>query len=663
MKRICNFLLSLMLALIFVSQFNTKAVEIPDTYNERIHELRGTWVSTVYNIDIAQQTGSSPLDIQRYKEEYLKVLDTLEEYKMNAIFFQVRPANDAFYESKINPWSRYLIGIEGKDPGWDPLPWLIEEAHKRGIEFHAWLNPYRASMDISWEDDGLNKYLATLPDKSFAKQNPDLLVRGDNRILLNPGEPKVRQHIYDTIEEIIKKYNVDAIHFDDYFYNGVKNDQDDATYRKAGYNPKGLLKSDWRREQVNILIEGIHDLIDGYNLMNNKRVQFGISPAGMWAPGTEVCASQGIPGGHTGSSRQFPCWGYYSYHDLFADSRKWVLEEWIDYILPQNYFELGRYHEDISAWWAQQVKGTKVKLYMGLASYRLGESNFDSEEINKELRYNGQLPEVSGIVLFSYKNLAKPANAAMISAAKSLKDYWTRNTLLPHLYNVDTTGYKAPEMTLKRTQNLIQINISSDEIASGYALYRFNKGEEFNFDDLHLVDIYRNTRKDNVFFQEVKNDEEYTYILQAFMPDGSIHESYSEVFAEKYINKNAPEILNFEIVDFNQIYQYSEKITIKVSANDIDGDRLNFRLHYSTEKDDFRYELRPLIVENGFETVFTLYPLNADHGQIRLIVSDGAHEVVMYSDVFVVKKNVTKLIRAISAIKSNLDTNIQSILK
>lgn len=277
MRKIVLFLLVSFFSIFVVSRF----VEIQaNTYEERIFELRGAWVSTVYNIDIGQQHNSTPAGIQAYKNQYLAILDKFEEYNMNAVFFQVRPVNDAFYVSEINPWSRYLIGKEGNDPGWDPLEWLVEVTHARGMEFHAWLNPYRASLDITWSgvndvngfDTGMMTYLQTLPENNFARMHPELLVRGGNRILLNPGEPAVRQHIYDTIDEIVQNYNVDAIHFDDYFYTSVAAGQDDSTYQKPGYNPNNLNKANWRREQVDILVREIKEQLDEFNSENNRNV-------------------------------------------------------------------------------------------------------------------------------------------------------------------------------------------------------------------------------------------------------------------------------------------------------------------------------------------------------------------------------------------------------
>lgn len=667
MRRVCTFLLSLLLMLVIISNFSTDAVQIPSDYSETTHELRGVWVATVDQIDISRQLGNTPTAIEKYKNEYLKILDTLQKFKMNAIFFQVRPMNDAFYKSEINPWSRHLIGIEGKDPGWDPLPWLIEEAHKRGIEFHAWLNPYRASGSIDINNDGFNRYLDTLDDKSFAKQNRDLLVVSEEKvkdspsvykILLNPGEPKVRKHIFDTIEEIITNYDVDAIHFDDYFYNDVADSQDNKTYQKAGYNPLGLNKKDWRREQVNILVKGIHDLIEEYNITNNDNVQFGISPNAMWAPGDSNCGTQTIEGGHPNT----PCWGYYSYHDLYADTRKWVREEWVDYILPQNYFNLGNYHVILSEWWANEVRGTSVKLYMGLGPYNLGKEGYGDKQLAMQLRFNKQFPEIEGIVMFSYKSIAYPSNTDMIAGAKSIKDYWTVNTLLPHTSNLEASGYQVPKLTTKRTNNQIEVSFISDNIAVGYSLYRFKNNEKIVFTDDKLVDRYRNFNYPVKYYDDVINDDEYTYILKAHMPDHSIHSSESKVTLPKYINKNAPEILNFEIIGESNLYAYKDKITIKASFKDLDGDRLNVQLHLSLKDNNYRYELKPDIVDNNFEYEFEFYSIEGTQGDFRLVISDGYHETVIYSNKFDVR-NIPIFIKTINKQLYNHSSNIRNILE
>jgi len=666
-KRFLNFVLAGLIASLFIlMNINVKA---NSQYTEKTHELRGVWVATVSQLDMPQQSGTTPVAIEKYKQEFIKILDTLEEYKMNAIIFQVRPLNDAFYRSEINPWSRYLAGVEGLDPGWDPLAWMIEESHKRGIEFHAWLNPYRASLNLPKNIEAVENYLNGLDNKNFAKKNRDLIVlaepnSGANyQILLNPGEPRVRQHIIDTIEEIITNYDVDAIHFDDYFYNDVPQSQDDTTRTKPGYNPKNLSKADWRRDQVNILIKGIHDLITAYNTLNNKNVQFGISPAPMWAPSPQVCVQNGHDGGlyDTKYGLQFPCWGYYTYVDLYADTRKWVLEEWIDYIVPQNYFELERYHRPITEWWSELVKNTKVKLYMGIGAHNQGANTaWDKDQMRKQLTFNNQFPEVEGIVLFSYKNIARPSKQEMIEGTKTLKEFWTKNTMLPHQYNRPISGYTAPKPTVKRTQNLIELTINPDDIAIGYNVYKFTTDEPMILTEDKVYDRYRNFNLPINIEVDVNNDDVYIFVVEAFLPNGTKSSQTSNVIVPAYENTHKPLIEYFEISRVTDLYRFQEKVIIRGKFSDPNGDRLTATLELYL-KDRYR-GIRIDVIDNQFEVEFYMYSLEGDNAAFRLTVTDGAHTVEKFSHRFSIKK-VNLTITSINYIIYQQRQKLDDILK
>lgn len=650
MKRFLSiFLAGLITGILVIMNINVKA---SNEYNERTRELRGAWVATVSQIDMPTQSGTTPVAIEKYKQEFLAILDTLTEFNMNAIIFQIRPMNDAFYRSEINPWSRFLIGSEGREPGWDPLEWMIEESHKRGIEFHAWLNPYRASLTLPKNTQAVVDYLDSLDNKNFAKNNRDMIVlaepeRGSRyQILLNPGEPAVRQHIWDTIDEIITNYDVDAIHFDDYFYNDLPHSQDDGTLNKPGYNPKGLSKADWRREQVNILVKGIHDLIEEHNTKNNKSVQFGISPAPMWAPSTDVCTSNGRVGGISGSKYNdpIPCWGYYTYVDLFADTRKWVLEEWIDYIVPQNYFELERNHRSITEWWVNLVRGTNVKLYMGLGAHNQGaNSAWDQNQMKKQLTFNNQFEEVEGIILFSYKNIARPSNASMREGANTLKEFWTKNSLLPHLENKTITDYTAPKLLVKRTQGLIELTLNPDDIAIGYNLYRFKNDEQMMLDEEHVYDRIRNFNKPITIGIEVNNEDTYIFVLEAFMPNGQTSDKTSMVVVPEYHNQNAPVIEYFELNRVTDLYRYQEKVIIRGAFSDIDEDRLTVTLEITLDNNRYR-EIKIDVKDNKFEHEFEFYSLEGNDAVFRLTVTDGANETVAFSHRFDVKRMKQSLV-------------------
>lgn len=638
MKKIVLFLVFNLLTLFVFSNFTDVKAE---TYEERIFELRGAWVSTVYNIDIGQQHNSTSSGIEAYKNQYLAILDKFEEYNMNAVFFQVRPVNDAFYPSEINPWSRYLIGLEGNDPGWDPLEWLVEVTHERGMEFHAWLNPYRASLDITWSgvtdangyDTGMMSYLQSLPDHNFAKMHPELLVRGGNRILLNPGEPAVRQHIYDTIDEIVQNYDVDAIHFDDYFYTSVHDIQDNPTYAKPGYNPLGLNKANWRREQVNILVREIHEQLTEFNLTNDRDVQFGISPAALWAPSTSVCSARGMVGG----TPNVGCYNYSSYHDLYADTKKWVNEEWLDYILPQNYFALSATHRPISEWWANEVEGSSVKLYIGLGTYRLTDSNWSGSEITNQLIYNNQFENIDGIVLFSYKDMVNRA-----SDLQGLRSLWENDTLLPHLTE-EAAPVTPPTLAGERKNQQIALSFQTSKDALGYFLYRFENEEPIQLTEANRVAIFSGRDTTISHLDNVENANSYTYILQTIQSNGEAHASTSIKSFSAHTNENAPTIEYFYIDNPFAAYPFATQLTLKGKAFDFDGDDLTYTIQLTLDGVRYRYSYTPVVEDGEFTFTYTTFYVPAEKANFKLIVSDGTDEAVAYSHNFVVAQNITNL--------------------
>ena len=235
-------------------KFSNAKVSVPDFYRPKAREMRGVWVATVENIDFPAHNNAAA-----FQRDYLAIVNNLKRANFNTIIFQVRPMNDAFYPSNLNPWSRWMTGREGVSlDGFDPLAFMVTEAHRRGLEFHAWLNPYRVVASTKLRKEA---YLKTLDNRNFARRNPHLVLEvkrkdGSYSLLLNPGEPRVVRHIVATVREIVQKYPVDAIHFDDYFYlyGGVGN-ADHSTFRQ--YNPKRLSIEDWRRANVDAVISGV----------------------------------------------------------------------------------------------------------------------------------------------------------------------------------------------------------------------------------------------------------------------------------------------------------------------------------------------------------------------------------------------------------------------
>lgn len=390
-------------------------IELP-IYTERTKEIRGVWVSTVANIDLNQW-----VDDQQYKNEIISILNRAQSLNMNTIFFQIRSMNDAMYPSELAPYSRFIKGAQGEGLDWDILRFTIDEAHKRGLELHAWLNPYRiANMPAETTHAEM---LATLHADNFAKKNPHLVLKQTNApsggtatFILDPGRPEVRQYLSDVIEEVLTNYpDVDGIHFDDYFY--VTTTEDAQTF--INYNPTNISTlADWRRNNVDMMIKNVHDIVEDFNITNGKKVKFGVSPGGIWANKST----------HPDGSNST---GWQSYVSLFADTRKWVKEEWLDYILPQLYWDFGATSsafEVLVDWWVDVVSDVNVDLLVGLGFYRYTDNTpWTNEDIFVEqLRYISQYAEVAGHVTFSFRTFNR-AIPQIVSTIERLENYyWTK---------------------------------------------------------------------------------------------------------------------------------------------------------------------------------------------------------------------------------------------
>lgn len=366
------------ISVLFLSVMMVFSMFTIDSHADR-QEMRAAWISTVYNIDWPSTKNNET----KQKQEYTTMLDKLKSTGINTVVVQVRPKSDAFYKSNINPWSEYLTGTKGKDPGYDPLPFLIDEAHKRGMEFHAWFNPYRATTG--------NETLESLPDNHPAKKNPSWVVKHGTSYYYNPGLPEVRKYIVDTVSEVVRNYNVDGVHFDDYFYPGVSFADNDA-YTKYG---QGQNKDNWRRENVNSLLRDVKASVKSIK----SNVVFGVSPAGIW---------RNKSSDPTGSDTK----GNESYVGTYADTRAWIKQGLVDYVVPQLYWPIGLDAADYSKlvkWWANEVKGTDVDLYIGQGIYKQGQADYGGQNVAKEIKeqvtLNRTFSEIKGSMYFSAKNI------------------------------------------------------------------------------------------------------------------------------------------------------------------------------------------------------------------------------------------------------------------
>jgi uncharacterized lipoprotein YddW (UPF0748 family) len=342
-------------------------------------EFRGLWVATVANIDWPSESG---LSTTAQQQELLTILDRAAQLKLNAVIFQVRPACDAMYASTIEPWSEYLTGAMGRAPVpfYDPLAFAVEQAHRRGLELHAWFNPYRA----------LHKsHAGGVSPNHITKTRPQLAKRCGDYLWLDPGEREVQDYTLSVVLDVVKRYDIDAVHFDDYFYPdrgeaGTEPDfPDDASWRRSGMAGR-MSRDDWRRQNVNTFIERVYDSIKA----TKPWVKFGVSPHGIWRPG------------HPASVK-----GQDAYARLYADSRKWLANGWLDYFSPQLYWPIDSREQSFPAllsWWSQQNLNHR-HLWPGLAAYKAGD--WAPDEIPGQIRLIRKQPGATGFALFNASSL------------------------------------------------------------------------------------------------------------------------------------------------------------------------------------------------------------------------------------------------------------------
>jgi len=392
-------------------------VLLPAAYTPKPNEFRGVWVATAFNLDFAKQSTAA-----EFQASFRSLAARIADMGFNTIMFQVRPSCDAIYQSSINPWSRWLTGEEGKalDGGFDPLAFMIAESHRRGLKFYAWMNPYRVGQtDVS----AAPTYLSTLSNGNFARRNPGLVVRWDNKktnvsfFFLNPGRSEVVAHIVNSVREVLERYRPDGIVFDDYFYPiGVDDTCDAASFRK--YGRKGQTLADWRRANTELMVRSVSGTVRAFNKLKGTSIPFGISPVGIWANRSEA-----FPDGS-------PSKGVEAYSQSFADVRKWVKNSWIDFVIPQVNWGLANKiapFAGIVNWWSDLVKGTNVKLYVGIGVYQAGvAAGMESpSELSNQVLYLILRREVSGTVFFAARHCLNPENNAQKTSLRTIfTSFW-----------------------------------------------------------------------------------------------------------------------------------------------------------------------------------------------------------------------------------------------
>ncbi|MFK0178776.1 glycoside hydrolase family 10 protein [Streptomyces xanthochromogenes] len=366
-------------------------------------EFRGVWLATVANRDWPSRAG---LPAQAQRAELLAHLDKAVERRLNTVVFQVRPTADALWPSPYEPWSQWLTGTQGQDPGWDPLGTAVREAHRRGLELHAWFNPYRVANHT---DPSL--LVPTHP----ARLHPDWVVPYGGKLYYNPGLPEVRRFVEDAMLDAVRRYDIDGVHWDDYFYPypvAGQSFDDDAAYARYG---SGFPDRDaWRRDNIDLLVRETGARIKELR----PRLRFGISPFGVW----RNRASD--PRGSATTA------GAQTYDDLHADTRAWVREGLVDYICPQLYWNIGLAAADYAVlvpWWDEVARGTGVDLYIGEALYKAGDPAQpaawqDPAELSRHLTLVDRHPSVRGHCFFAAKEVAEDRIGAM---ARVVADHYT----------------------------------------------------------------------------------------------------------------------------------------------------------------------------------------------------------------------------------------------
>ncbi|MDT0345633.1 glycoside hydrolase family 10 protein [Streptomyces litchfieldiae] len=357
-------------------------------------DVRGMWIATLANIDWPAAQGLSPADAQA---ELTGLLDTAADWGLNTVFLQVRPTADALWPSPFEPWSQWLTGVPGRDPGWDPLDFAVREAHDRGLALHTWFNPYRVATH---DDPG------KLAEGHPVRDHPGWAVPYGGRLYYNPGLPEVRAFVQDAMMHAVESYEIDGVHWDDYFYPypvaGEEFD-DDAAFREhgGGYEDRG----DWRRHNIDLLVREMRDRVRAAR----PGVPFGVSPFAIWRNRATDPLGSDTDG------------GVQTYDDLYADVRTWVKEGWLDYVVPQVYWHIGNTAADYATlvrWWSDVAEGTDVALYIGEALYKAGdpaqpEAWQDPAELSRHLTLCRDHAPVGGNVFYSASQVLSDPIGAM----------------------------------------------------------------------------------------------------------------------------------------------------------------------------------------------------------------------------------------------------------
>ena len=454
-------------------------------------EFRGAWIQCVNG----QFQGMST---QKMQETLIYQLNELQRTGVNAIIFQVRPECDALYESNLEPWSRFLTGQQGKAPNpyWDPLHWMIDQCHRRGMELHAWINPYRAKT----------KGTTALSSKHIGVRQPERCFSYDDLLILNPGIPENRDYICQVARDIVTRYDVDGIHMDDYFYPYPAAGQtipDDAQYRLYSNGIKD--RGDWRRYNVNLFIKQFYETVH----KAKPWVKVGISPFGIYRNKRSA---------DIGSDTN----GLQNYDDLYADVLLWINNGWLDYCVPQIYWEIGHKsadYETLIRWWNQHAAGRP--LFIGEDIERtVKAADLQNPSLNQQpakQRLHQQMQNVDGTVLW----YAKAAVDNTGNYATALRQtYWRTPALQPLMPFIDKKAPKKPRRVkpVWTSDGYILFWTAPKgkkwgDVATRYVVYRFAKGEKVNTSDASKILCV--TSQTHLKLPYQKGEDKYTYVVTA----------------------------------------------------------------------------------------------------------------------------------------------------
>jgi len=493
------------LSLILFLTFHLNAAKHPK------REMRAVWIATVANID---WPSASNLTTEQQKKEFIELLDLSKAYNMNTVVFQIRPAADAFYASKYEPWSQWLTGKQGKEPDYDPLAFASIECRKRGLDLHIWINPYRAVSDVTNNQTAPNHITNTHPEW--------FLTYGKTKYF-DPALPETRNFVATVVSDIIRRYDVDAVHMDDYFY----------PYRIAGAEfpdgqsfksyPRGYSsnqRDDWRRNNVDLIIKQIHDSIKTIK----PWVEFGISPFGVWRNIAKDPAGSKTKAGQT------------NYDDLFADVLKWQREGWIDYVTPQIYWEIGKEVADykiIADWWSHNTYG--AQLYVGQAPYKIDlqakEKSWQSaDEIIRQIKLNRKYPEISGSMFFSAKFMRK--NPLELHE-KLQKKFYRYPALPPSNQRINPVQPQEPLHVLLTEKNG-QLNFSWEkgQNTKSFVIYQFRKGQRINTEKPEHIFLTTSDNSITYEFDKRTDPRRYKYAVTSVSKSNAESEPVNFLYKE-----------------------------------------------------------------------------------------------------------------------------------